>query len=89
MAKFCTKCGAALTGVFCVKCGADMRQSATPTPQSVPQNVGSTVPEAAPSPQPVAAIPPSTNKKMSPLAKLGIAAVILVFAGGALAVGGI
>ena len=91
MAKFCTKCGAALTGVFCVKCGADMRQSATPTSQPAPQNSGSIASETAPAPPPLAAVPPSpsTKKKMSPLAKLGIAAVILVFAGGALAAGGI
>jgi hypothetical protein len=88
LAKFCTKCGAALTGIFCIKCGADMRQSANPAPQPVPQNAVSIAPEAPPS---LSAVPPSpsTSKKMSPLAKLGIAAVIVVFAGGALAAGGI
>jgi hypothetical protein len=89
MAKFCTKCGAALTGVFCVKCGADMRQSATPAQQ--PQNAASIAPEAAPTPPSLAAVPPSpsTNKKMSPVAKLGIAAVVVLLVGGALAAGGI
>jgi len=91
MAKFCTKCGAALTGVFCVKCGADMRQSATPAAQPVPQNAASIAPKAAPAAPPLAAVPSSTstNKKMSPLAKLGIAAVVVLFVGGALAAGGI
>jgi hypothetical protein len=96
MAKFCTKCGSPLTGPFCVKCGADMRQSATPAPpQPVQQNAGGGAPEAIPAP--VAAMPPSatvpplaTNKKkMSPLAKLGIAAVVIIFVGGALAAGGL
>lgn len=91
MAKFCTKCGAALTGVFCVKCGADMRQSPTPASQSIPQNAGTIAPEAAPAPPSLAAVPPSTStsKKMSTLAKLGIAAVVIIFVGGALAAGGI
>lgn len=91
MAKFCTKCGAALTGVFCVQCGADMRESVNPiTPQPVHQNAGGAVPETAPVAPSSAAVPPpaTTKKKMSPLAKLGIAAVV-VFAGGALAAGGI
>jgi hypothetical protein len=91
MAKFCTKCGAALTGVFCVKCGADMRQSPTPASQSITQNAGTIAPEAAPAPPSLAAVSPSTstNKKMSPLAKLGIAAVVIIFVGGALAIGGV
>ncbi len=91
MAKFCTQCGAALTGVFCVKCGADMRQSPTPASQSITQNAGTIAPEAAPAPPSLAAVSPSTstNKKMSPLAKLGIAAVVIIFVGGALAIGGV
>jgi hypothetical protein len=91
MPKFCTKCGTPLTGVFCVKCGADMRQSPTPESQSIPQNAGTIAPEAAPAPPSLAAVPPSTstNKKMGTLAKLGIAAVVIIFVGGALAAGGI
>src|SRR6185437_15602193 len=44
-----------------------------------------------PAPPSLAAVPPSTstNKKMSPLAKLGIAAVVIFFVGGALAIGGV
>lgn len=94
MANFCTKCGSTLTGPFCVRCGADMRQSTTPTPQPpVQQNVGSAAPEAVPAlvATPASATVPSpvTNKKMSPLAKLGIAAVVVLFVGGALAAGGV
>lgn len=86
MARFCTKCGAPLSGgPFCAKCGADMRNIVTLAQQPIE------APAAAPAPPSLSAVPPSpsTNKKMSPLAKLGIAAVILVFAGGALAAGGI
>jgi hypothetical protein len=94
MANFCTKCGTPVTGRFCVKCGTDISQSTTPAPlQPVQQNARTAAPEAAQSPvaRPALATvpPPVTNKKMSMLAKLGIAAVVVVFAGGALAVGGL
>jgi hypothetical protein len=94
MANFCTRCGSPLTGPFCVKCGADMRQSATPATQPpVQQNVETAAPEVVPGPvaTPASPIlpPPVTDEKMSPLAKLGIAAVVIVFVGGALAAGGI
>src|ERR1039457_3084654 len=94
MANFCTKCGTPRTGRFCVKCGADISQSTTPAPpQPVQQNAGTASPEAVPVPvagPPSATISPLvTNKRMSPLAKLGIAAVVVVLVGGALAVGGL
>jgi hypothetical protein len=99
MANFCTKCGTPLTGRFCVKCGADISQSTTPVPpQPVQQNAGTAVPKAVPAPvggPAFATVPPLvpnnlvTNKRMSLLAKLGIAAVVVVFVGGALAVGGL
>jgi len=94
MANFCTKCGTPVTGRFCVKCGTDISQSTTPAPlQPVQQNARTAAPEAAQPPvaRPSLATvpPPVTNKKMSMLAKLGIAAVVVVFAGGALAVGGL
>ena len=94
MANFCTKCGTPVTGRFCVKCGTDISQSTTPAPlQPVQQNARTAAPEAAQPPvaRPALATvpPPVTNKKMSMLAKLGIAAVVVVFAGGALAVGGL
>ncbi len=94
MTNFCTECGTPLTGRFCVKCGADLRQLTTPAPpQPVQQNAGTAAPEAVPAPVAApasATVPPLVaNKKMSPLAKLGIAAVVVVFVGGALAVGGL
>ncbi len=92
MAKFCTKCGAVLTGVFCVKCGADMRESVNPTtPQPTQQHAEGAAPETVPAtPSSTAVSPaPTPNKKMSPLAKLGIAAVVIIFVGGALAAGGV
>ncbi len=92
MANFCTKCGTPLTGRFCGKCGADTLQSTASAPPAEQQNSGA-APETVPAG--IAAPPPSetgslvTNKKISPLAKLGIAAVVVVFIGGALAAGGV
>ncbi len=99
MANFCVKCGAPLSGPFCVKCGANISQSTTPAPpQPVQQNAGTAAPVAVPAPVAAPAfttVPPQvpnnpvTNKKMSLLAKLGIAAVVVFFVAGALAVGGL
>ncbi len=79
MGKFCVKCGASLNGgPFCVKCGADMRNVAPPTPQS-PGSVAqmpNTQPAPVPSPEP-------SKQGISALAKLGIAAVAIIFVGGA------
>ena len=79
MGKFCVKCGAPLnSGPFCVKCGADMRSVGTPTSQS-PQSIvqmPNTHPTPAPSPMPA-------KQGMSTLAKIGIAAVAIIFVGGA------
>ena len=85
MANFCVKCGAPLSGgPFCVKCGADTR-NAVPQTQSTPAP-----PATQPTAQPPTSVPPATTqKKMSPLAKLGIAAVVIIFVGGALAIGGV
>ena len=79
MGKFCVKCGAPLNGgPFCVKCGADMRSVAPPTPQSAGSvaQMPNTQPAPVPSPQP-------SKQGMSALAKLGIAAVAIIFVGGA------
>ncbi len=78
MGKFCVKCGAPLnSGPFCVKCGADMRSVGTPTSQSphrfVQMPTESTLP---PSSEPA-------KQGMSALAKFGIAAVAIIFVGGA------
>lgn len=87
MAKFCTKCGAALSGVFCVKCGADMRSTAPEVQAQLPAPATS-LPAEQPAPVSTPAAN-SPNKKMSTLAKLGIAAVVIIFVGGALAAGGV
>ncbi len=82
MANFCAKCGAPLSGgLFCAKCGEDTRNTATsakPQPASAPGQLPS-----------LAAVHTATAKQgMSPLAKLGIAAVVIIFVGGGLAVAG-
>lgn len=79
MAKFCVKCGAPLSaGPFCVKCGADMRSVGTPASQSPVSAVQmpNTQPTPAPNPMPA-------KQGMSTLATLGIAAVAIIFVGGA------
>ncbi len=77
MATFCVKCGAPLSGPFCVKCGANMSNfSALPQPPS----------PVAQAPQPAAAPtspgPAPAKQGLSALAKLGIAAVVIIFVGG-------
>lgn len=94
MANFCTKCGSPLTGPFCVRCGTDMRQSMTPAPQPpVQQNGKTATPEAVPAPTaapaPATVPSPVANTKISALAKLGIAAVVIIFVGGAAGVVGV
>lgn len=76
MASFCVKCGSPLSGAFCVKCGADARAATNPAQGQTPSPAAQqTVPSL---------VPPGTAKKgMSPLAKLGIAAVAIIFVGGA------
>ena len=80
MAKFCVKCGAPLgAGPFCVKCGADMHSLAeSAQPQSPFPAAQPTPPKTAPSSSAV-----SGKQGMSTLAKLGIAAVAIIFVGGA------
>jgi hypothetical protein len=80
MAKFCVKCGAPLgAGPFCVKCGADTRQMAgSPQPQAAQTPAQAPPTQTIPSSSPVPA-----TQGMSTLAKLGIAAVAIIFVGGA------
>lgn len=79
MGKFCVKCGAPLdSGPFCVKCGADMRSVGAPTAQT--PRPALQMPSAQPIPSPS---PRPTKQGMSTLAKLGIAAVGIIFVGGA------
>ena len=80
MPNFCVKCGSPLSGgSFCVKCGADAR--------SVSPSVQPQLPSVAqpPSLHPVSetSTPAGAKQGMSSLAKLGIAAVVIIFVGGA------
>lgn len=79
MGKFCVKCGAPLSsGPFCVKCGADARSVGVPTSQSPQPLVQMPSTELNPPPSPVPA-----KQGMSALSKFGIAAVAIIFVGGA------
>ncbi len=103
MAKFCVECGTPLgSGPFCVKCGADARsvaQSVQPQPASMPVRPpqASAIPATPAVPQPVITPPAvlavgqavAPKQGMSTLAKLGIAAVAIIFVGGAAGVVGV
>ena len=87
MATFCVKCGATLGGgPFCTKCGADMSNVGTPSqPRSLAPVAQTPQSPAAPS----STGPAPAKQGMSALAKLGIAVVVFLFVGGALAAGGL
>jgi hypothetical protein len=85
MANFCVKCGAPLSGAFCVKCGADAHDS---RPSVQPQSPPSTAQTPAPQPAPLPTVQ-TAKQGMSPLAKLGVAAIVIIFVGGAAAAGGL
>ncbi|HTQ96151.1 MAG TPA: hypothetical protein VMH89_05060 [Candidatus Acidoferrum sp.] len=84
MANFCVKCGSPMeSGPFCTKCGTDARTEqqsiqAQPAPQTAPQSAD-TPPTATGTTQQ----PSVPRKGMSTLAKLGVAAVGVIFVGGA------
>lgn len=80
MASFCVQCGAPLTGAFCVKCGADAG-AATNSAQ------GQTSAHSAEQIRAVLEPPTIAKKGLSPVAKLGIAALAIIFVGVAAAVG--
>ena len=85
MANFCNKCGAPSSGgVFCGKCGADLRTVPVPQPQVVAQLQVQSY--ASTPPQPQAQTAPAA--KMSPLIKIAIVAVVILFVGGVATVGG-
>ena len=95
MANFCNKCGARSDGgPFCGGCGADMRKApAVAQPQSPVVVAQSAVqPQAfqsVPAVPSLPAVPVATPAKSSPLVKILIAVVAIIFVGGALLVGGI
>lgn len=86
MAKFCGKCGSPLndTAVFCGGCGA-------PVPSAPPASSAAVAPAYNPVPgyvpAPVAPMPAA--KKSNTLLKVIVILVVLIFAGGALALGGL
>lgn len=81
MPNFCVKCGAPLSGgPFCVKCGADAR-SLVPSVQ--PQAPARVAQPPSSDPASVTGTAASAKQGMSALAKLGIAAVAIIFVGGA------
>ena len=81
MPNFCVKCGAPLnTGPFCVKCGADIRNVGTPSQPPSPSLLAQT-PPAHPTPSTTPPVP--ARQGMSAMAKLGIAAVAIIFVGAA------
>lgn len=84
MPNFCVNCGSPLSsGPFCVKCGAGARGVIPPAqPQAAPVTVQPTSPQASPVPT-----SPGSNQGLGPLAKLCIAAVAMIFVGGAAAAG--
>lgn len=91
MAKFCVKCGTPLdSGPFCVKCGADTRsvansvppKPAPPAPQPVPQQPGPVAVHTTAAPV-TPTQPDAAKAGMSPIAKLGIAALAVILVGGA------
>jgi len=87
MATFCVNCGAPLSsGPFCVKCGADMSNVGAPPQPRSPAPVAQT-PQAAAAPTSTGPAP--AKQGMSALAKLGIAAVAIIFVGGAVGVVGV
>ncbi len=99
MANFCTKCGSPSNGSsFCTKCGTDLRSHSTapsapaqpaPTPVA-PAAPPSPSTQAAPASMPPASqyTPPAPSQGMSTLAKVGIAAVVVIVLFGAAAVAG-
>ena len=74
MASFCNSCGSPVSGPFCAKCGTGTGANS--------QSAAPSTPTQSP---PMNAAP----TKSSPLLKIDVAAAIVVFAFGAMAVGGV
>jgi hypothetical protein len=92
MANFCNKCGAPSDGgPFCGRCGAAMMKGPAAQPQAVAQTPApiqplAATPSAVPSPSPTT---PVAAGKGSPLIKIVIAVVAVLFLFGAVAIGGV
>jgi len=92
MANFCNKCGAPSDGgPFCGRCGASMTNApAAQPPVAQPQPVVQAQPaiHLQPATQAVSPVPPAAAKG-SPLIKIVIAVVAVLFVFGAIAIGGV
>lgn len=88
MGNFCVKCGSPLPGgPFCTKCGT-RSQSEHGQPSTIPEQPALGTSPAQPGPQPVNPVPATTQPAsakagMSSSAKFAIAAVVILFLGGA------
>src|SRR6202035_3801722 len=94
MPNFCVKCGSPLSGgPFCVKWGVDTRNLVSPAQVQRSQHLSEQVQGPQPTQLTPATVGPSTSvppkQVMSALAKLGIAAVAIIFVGGAAGVAGV
>jgi hypothetical protein len=93
MSKFCRNCGGMLgdTAQFCGKCGTSTTGAPTPgsaaSPVISPNPTLNYSPSAAPA-SPAAAAPGGQAKGMSTAAKVVIAAIVVIFIGGGVAVAG-
>ncbi len=92
MDRFCGKCGAAISdgAGFCGACGASARQVTSPpsNPENQPSAAPASVPVAPPSPGASASVA-SAAKSSSSWVKVAVVAVVIIFVGGAVAVGGV
>ena len=82
MSKFCGKCGASVPehAGFCGSCGASAQPAISPSSQ----------PAVQPVPQPTASpVAATAAQGSSPWVKVAIVAVVIIFVGGAVAVGGV
>ena len=92
MSTFCGACGASIRegAGFCGACGASTRQATSPpsNPENQPPAAPESAPVAPPSPSASTSIG-SAAKASSSWGKVAVVAVIIIFVGGAVAVGGI
>ena len=89
MPNFCVKCGSPLSGgPFCVKCGADARNVVPSVQLAIAIKRTAATHHNARRPA-FKTGSPEAQKGMSSLAKLGIAAVAIIFVGGAAGVVGV
>ena len=88
MSKFCGGCGKPVSdsAAFCGSCGASTQNAASSSPMPEFQPVAQPVVSSAP---PCASPASTVAKGSSPWVKVVVVAVVIIFVGGALAVGGV